>query len=645
MENNELITRIKQRTEVLENARIKLKEKFIGIDIAIDQIIDNISLWYVTPEFQFRPTIVNLWGITGVGKTDLVRTLVSLLNFNDYFIEIQMDIKVPYKKNIEDYIDGSGITPNDSVIVLLDEIQRFRTIDENGKMIQNNEYYNDIWQLLSDGKFQNKSQIRHELMEMLMEELYYRDMNDNSENDIPSNSSKKEANFSDDDTVEKKKKQRKYNTSAWSANRLKKKLKLNIGLEEIMSLNFEEKIRLIDDTIKSGNANESQAYEKMLIFISGNLDEAYFMSDDVENAESDADIFHELSKRITIIDIKAALTTKFKPEQIARLGNNHVIYPCLNREAYSKIIEINCDKILNKISTEHGIRINLSKNVYDIIYRNGVFPTQGVRPVITTIFNLLGNNVPFFIYHAKINNVNDIFVDVKDSMLFTKFGDEVINKKIILDIDNIKKNKHIDEISMVVVHEIGHALLYALSFGIAPPQINLNSTNSSTGFVIRHPVLENKSLIKKSLSISLAGQVAEELVFGDDYKSSGSASDIKSATLLASNYVRSFGMDGNVSKIYNPHININELYNYDIDKTNQTIENLLVEAKINARDLINANLNAFKDLIAHGKSFGNMRTDDFITICNKHGLNIREIKTGDVITTPYSDMLNKFLSV
>lgn len=645
MENNELITRIKERTDVLENARIKLKEKFIGIDSAIDQIIDNISLWYVTPEFQFRPTIVNLWGITGVGKTDLVRTLVSLLNFNDYFIEIQMDVKVPYKKNIEDYIDGSGITPNDSVIVLLDEIQRFRTIDENGKMIQNNEYFNDIWLLLSDGKFQNKSQIRHELLEMLMEELYYRDMNDNSENEIP-NSTKKEVEINDDGiAVEKKKKQRKYNTSAWSANRLKKKLKLNISLEEIMSLNFEEKIKLIDDTIKSGNANESQAYEKMLIFISGNLDEAYFMADDVENAESDADVFHEISKRITIIDIKTALTTKFKPEQIARLGNNHVIYPCLNRDAYEKIIMINCDKILNKINDEHDIRINLSQNVYDIIYRNGVFPTQGVRPVITTIFNLLGNNVPFFIYHAKINNVNEIFVDVKNSTLYTKFGDDEVSKKIVLDIDNIKKNKHIDELSVVMVHELGHALLYAISFGVAPPQINLNSTNHNSGFVVRHPVLENKSTIKKIISVSLAGQVAEELVFGDDFKSSGSAMDIKSATLLASNYVRSYGMDGNVSKIYNPYINVTELFNYDIEKTNQTIESLMVDAKTNARDAINANMNAFKELIVHGKLNGNMRTDDFILICNKHGLDIKEIKTGDIITTPYSDLLNKFLSI
>lgn len=641
MNNKELIERIKQKTDELEVVKIKLKEKFIGIDDAIDQIINNISLWYVTPEFQFRPIVVNLWGITGVGKTDLVRTLVSLLNFNDYFIEVQMDIKHPYKKNIEDFIDGSGITPNDSVIVLLDEIQRFRTIDENGKMIQNNEYFNDIWQLLSDGKFQNKSQIRYELVEMLMDELFYRDMNDNSEaKSIPSEDSIVDNNKN----VVENKKQRKYNTSAWSANRLKRKLKLSMPLEEIMALSFDDKIKLIDNTIKSGNANESQAYEKMLIFISGNLDEAYFMADDVENAESDADIFHEISKRITIVDIKSALTTKFKPEQIARFGNNHIIYPCLNRDAYEKIIKINCDKILNKIHAEHGVEIKLSDGLYDVIYRNGVFPTQGVRPVITTIFNVLGNNIPFFIYHAKLNNVDSLLIDCKDSALLTNINGKIIGKEIVLDIDKIKKNKHIDEISLVIVHEIGHALLYALSFGIAPPQINLNSTGSASGFVMRHPAIESKAFIRKSLAISLAGQVAEEIVFGDEFKSSAASYDIKQATNLASNYVRSYGMDGNVSKIYNPYHTVPELFNYDIDSTNQTIENLMKEAKSNAGDLIKSNLRLFKALIAHGKSKGKMEIADFVNICNAHNVNIEEIETGDLITINYSNILDNYLS-
>ena len=82
---------IKKRLDELEDVKIKLKEKFIGIDSIIDSFIDNVKIWYAVPELQMRPLIINLWGMTGVGKTDLIRNFVKLIKFNDRFIELQMD--------------------------------------------------------------------------------------------------------------------------------------------------------------------------------------------------------------------------------------------------------------------------------------------------------------------------------------------------------------------------------------------------------------------------------------------------------------------------------------------------------------------------------------------------------------------------
>src|SRR5574344_2039788 len=139
---------INKKKEVLESVRISLKEKFIGIDEIIDKIINGISLWYIIPEYQLRPLIVNLWGITGVGKTDLVRTLIKLLNINDKFVEIQLDMKDNYTLNIQSYLELSDIEPDEQCVLLLDEMQRFRTIDENGNLLES-KYFNDIWMLLS----------------------------------------------------------------------------------------------------------------------------------------------------------------------------------------------------------------------------------------------------------------------------------------------------------------------------------------------------------------------------------------------------------------------------------------------------------------------------------------------------------------
>lgn len=82
---------VEERKSKLAEVSKILKSKFVGIDNVIDRIIDNISLWYIMPELQLRPPIMALWGITGIGKTDLIRTLVKHLDFNDKFIEIQMD--------------------------------------------------------------------------------------------------------------------------------------------------------------------------------------------------------------------------------------------------------------------------------------------------------------------------------------------------------------------------------------------------------------------------------------------------------------------------------------------------------------------------------------------------------------------------
>ncbi len=68
---------IEQREQELAKARADLQEAFVGIDDVIDELIDGIRVWYLMPEVLSRPVILNLWGMTGVGKTDLVRKLVK----------------------------------------------------------------------------------------------------------------------------------------------------------------------------------------------------------------------------------------------------------------------------------------------------------------------------------------------------------------------------------------------------------------------------------------------------------------------------------------------------------------------------------------------------------------------------------------
>jgi len=63
-------------------------------------------------------------------------------------------------------------------------------------------------------------------------------------------------------------------------------------------------------------------------------------------------------------------------------------------------------------------------------------------------------------------------------------GKNKMERTIILDIDNIRINKSIDEKVLIIVHEIGHALIHSVLFKTPPQQININSTGLENGFII-----------------------------------------------------------------------------------------------------------------------------------------------------------------
>ena len=79
---------ILQKRKNLEEIETQLKEEFIGLDEIIARVIQLITPWYLFPQIQQRPVIINLWGMTGVGKTSLVKRLMDLLQLNECFYPV-----------------------------------------------------------------------------------------------------------------------------------------------------------------------------------------------------------------------------------------------------------------------------------------------------------------------------------------------------------------------------------------------------------------------------------------------------------------------------------------------------------------------------------------------------------------------------
>ena len=63
-----------------EEVKEILKKEFFGINDQIDQVVKSFETWMTIKEYQERPMIVCLWGLTGTGKTALINRCIELFD-------------------------------------------------------------------------------------------------------------------------------------------------------------------------------------------------------------------------------------------------------------------------------------------------------------------------------------------------------------------------------------------------------------------------------------------------------------------------------------------------------------------------------------------------------------------------------------
>lgn len=635
-----IIQRINKRRKHLVTVANRLKNRFVGLDDVIDNIIRNIEVWYVMPEVITRPVIINLWGMTGVGKTDLVRQLVKELKFNDKFLEIQLcnsGSATNYHSTLNSTLSCSNLESKQPGILLLDEMQRFRTVGDDGKEILDYKFQ-DVWMMLSDGRFSGDTN-KESIMRVLFEHVYY---------SVPDNNSNNKTKAKPVTINDKKE----YRQSYYSAKMLKRALRLTEPVEEIMYWDDDKKMQIAMERMEDQSTYEGDDFSKVLIFISGNLDEAYKMSGDCSDSNKDADVLHAFSKQINVVTIKNALIKRFKPEQISRLGNTHVIYPSLSKTSYEKIIKRKIKAVLDGIHANHGVRIQVDKSVYDFVYRNGVFPSQGVRPVFSTISSYIENLMPLVVLEAVTHGIKSVKIsyDNKLTSLIATNGAFQLVIKCEGVIDNIKKHNNCDQRVKTSVHEAAHAIAYGVLFGLAPTQMTANMASEYTaGFVGIHSINYTKDNLLDILQVYMAGGVAEEIVFGSDFISSGHSGDIASATALIMQAIKEWGMFDHITKVEAENLSsFSKLANNNNSpQINELSEDILLKQRALVKEVLLKHLPLLKEisdvLVAHGK----MSPEQFQEICKKYQIEVKifspEISLIDNYTDKYKEFFNKAL--
>ncbi len=613
---------IEQKKKTLEQARITLKEHFIGIDGIIDNLLDYIQVWYLLPEILTRPMIVNLWGMTGVGKTDLIRKLVKCLDFQDRFAEIELSNidGTSWMSSVAQALGDQNIQDENPSIVLFDEIQRFNTIDGDGNPVGQTKFM-DFWELLSDGKLSKKS--KDDLDYYLYNYLSKKKDNDKRK--------MKGEEVEDDNPL----------LQLWEARELKKVLSLDNTVDEITEMTESHAIELIKQTKSKKKIYEPVNYAKMLIIISGNLDEAFYMAGETSEADVDADIFHAFTQKITLVDVKNSLNRKFRPEQVARFGNIHLIYTSLRKENFEKLIEKDIERIIKSTKDNLDITLKVDASINRLIYRNGVFPVQGVRPVFSSIGDILEANLSKLLYDAIMNNIKNI--DIKYDEKLQKIVADLSGKAIEIPytgrIDKIRESNQKDSIANISVHECGHAVAYMALMGLAPLQLKSKVASSyAGGFTFPHQIHETRENLVKKIKIYLAGGLAEELVFGKDRASVGRSHDREQVTQIALEYVRKYGFDDNYQANY-----AMDLYPFTMNKhiTDLDTEKMISRLVSETKEILTKNIGLLKSLSLQLASKGTMTPQEVSDVAKEHGINAEIKEEGFLLIANYDDNMRK----
>lgn len=604
---------LEEKKKKLEEIFSTLKSEFVGLDSILDEIKTSITPWYLTPEIINRPVVVSLWGMTGTGKTSVISRLVELLNYKDKTLFFDCGLEsddtgsgggnisdtVANKLGLEDY-DGKAENLYEDIIFVFDEFQYSRTLDESGCELTKSPL-RPIWEIMDNGKISinsftyevNKiinfvedfnSFIRREKLDPELVDGKFKNIEDYNRvvNSLELKRHYRGGPYLDtvDDyedeeeesaeTISKKNKRLDLFEDIYYLNAFIKKLNNNSTEDRLGYRVFDDinKSTKVSEVLNILNTYKKVAMEprilyckKSLVFILGNLDEAFGVEKDL-NPDYDADVFKDITSKVSITDIKDALKKRFRAEQIARFGNNIIKYPTLNREEFTKIIVKEMNRVSEEFKKSSNIELKYGDDIIKLLYFEGVYPVQGVRPLFTTIGNLITPILSDIVLNKESDDDNEVLLSLKNIEDLTKnllkipettleikyiSSGKSFDKKIKLQLGELRNPKNKKTRYITSVHESGHAIVAMYLNKKYPTTIVSVSTNNG-GFCdtfVKEDVdkIDSKEDIDNEVMISLGGYLAEKLVYEDHPEKClmGSGSDLLGAWNILSDSIYNTG--------------------------------------------------------------------------------------------------------
>ena len=612
------IEEIRKKNEIVDNAIKVLKEEFVGIDKQIDEIMDNVRTWYLYPKLQTRPLVVSIWGLSGTGKTCVVKRISELLNIEkDYVYWNFASISESSSWQIENQIEEELSNEASNRMFVYDEFQYAATINpNNGDERDNKSGLKPFWELLDSGLLHKRSDFwsvrtpfkildymtkintkcrmeikngvwvnAQECLEgfrpydiQKFREVFVFDVDTNKVKDeitVPNLISQENSSTCNDyeieeDTPNVNNQDEKLLPFFIRESYLDRVISLHDTVSghisdkiatyhKLEGMNCDEIIEFISEVYENARKGYDLKFNDSIIFVIGNLDEAYQISFDV-NPDMSPDQFRKITEKISVVDIKDALKKRFRNEQIARLGNIHVIYPSFSKKNFEDIIQLSLNSYEKEVYNLTGYHLKFDDSIKKIIYDEGVYPTHGTRPIFSTVYEIVKSRLPEIIRQICNKNIKDdvsyitYSFDENNDIIFGRCYDDNNNEIYVVEFNNVKLRlkrlrdsvENDDQQALCALHESGHFVMYAKLFGKLPVKLVSRTAETDTGGFLMEDVEDYKKRISKKdmlkrIQVLLGGYVAEKIYFGEEM-TIGAQDDLKEATTIASKMIRRYGM-------------------------------------------------------------------------------------------------------
>jgi cell division protease FtsH len=397
----------------------------------------------------------------------------------------------------------------------------------------------------------------------------------------------------------------------------------------------EEAMEFLSETIEKISKPKIYDFSNSIIFTISNIDDVYVGSRQMD-PDVDADVLHKYSKNIGLFEVKAALSNRFRPEQVARLGNNYVIYPSLSSEAYRGIISMELSKISDNVKKKFSVDINFDKSIHDILYREGVFPTQGARPIFTTINSAITSFIGRIMSYAEEKGVRSTLKEIswkfKRGKNIYHFKDEKgkecadpISFPLKIKVDNLRKATQDNNHAIVSVHESGHAIVAADLLGIVPNKIMSATAGPSEGFnQFIWDKVKDIDYLKSIVAVYIGGLEAERIIFGDDKATNGGKSDTAALTNLVLDMVNKSGLLKTAKLHSNPEPESESSIEDEKGETTIICNEIIEDAKKAANKSIRSNMKALMALSARLFEKTSLKKSEVTKILTENGVDIKK---------------------